>query len=176
MPSFSLINASGEVLVDDQDFAACSTRSWRLSKRGFVVSDEGECLHVYLTGEEVFHANGNRLDNRRENLIYPPEPGTEPEWWNRTVALEFDFRESALMRYSGYCSVMYSEGNRYEGMVRNGLPHGFGVYLQKTECYETRGEWETGVLKRGLMSRFVEYKDIILYTVCMLIKDNQIIY
>lgn len=176
MPAFSLANAEGEVLVDDEDFAACTARTWGLSRRGFVISDDKEFLHVFLTGENVFHRNGNRLDNRRANLVYPPEPGREPEWWSRTVALEFDFREPALMRYSGYCSVVYANNNRYEGIVRNGLPQGYGVYLNLDESYETRGEWEKGILKRGIMSRFVQYKEVLLYTVCTLIKDDQVIY
>lgn len=62
-------------LVDDSDLALMSNRPWYLSSNGYAVSREGtgkRRLHSLLFGDpdgmDIDHVNGDRLDNRRQNL------------------------------------------------------------------------------------------------------------
>ena len=66
-------------IVDDEDFAALSKHKWCLNNKGYAVRGSGRAtghktifMHRVLCatpqGMATDHINGNKLDNRRENL------------------------------------------------------------------------------------------------------------
>ncbi len=65
----------GYAAVDDADEALANTRRWYWNKRGYAASDltgSRVLLHRFLLsapeGAEVDHRDGDKLNNRRENL------------------------------------------------------------------------------------------------------------
>lgn len=64
----------GHAMIDAADWPRVAERTWYHGTDGYVQSDKApRCrLHVFLAapprGHEVDHKNGDRLDNRRENL------------------------------------------------------------------------------------------------------------
>lgn len=73
---------SSEVLFDGQDAKIIEGRNWRVTANGYVYRNAWflrRCVKIYLHREllgicasgrrvEVDHKNGNKLDNRRENI------------------------------------------------------------------------------------------------------------
>lgn len=66
-------------LVDDEDFEALSMRSWQFGSHGYAASRKkvrGKAFALLMhreimgakKGESIDHKNGDRLDNRRQNL------------------------------------------------------------------------------------------------------------
>jgi hypothetical protein len=75
MREIELFNGRGVALVDDADCAAIAGLRWRLGAGRYAVatvSGQPVYMHRLLmrpgAGEEVDHANGRTLDNRRANL------------------------------------------------------------------------------------------------------------
>jgi hypothetical protein len=68
-----LNNSAAVAYISTQDFELISSRTWIITSNGYAreSSDPKELMHrlVMQCGElEVHHINGNKLDNRRENL------------------------------------------------------------------------------------------------------------
>ena len=67
-------------LVSDEDFELAARFLWRL-RRGYAVVPT-LALHRLIAGAppgwRVRHRNGNRLDNRRENLLVVTPGGVRP--------------------------------------------------------------------------------------------------
>ncbi|KKN83539.1 hypothetical protein LCGC14_0297780 [marine sediment metagenome] len=74
-----LLLATGEIAtVSEADIEVVNLYAWRLGLNGYVYRVGGRkrgevcLLHRFVmnvcNGEEIHHINGNRLDNRRENL------------------------------------------------------------------------------------------------------------
>ena len=73
---FIPLPSGGCAIVSPEDYTVASRIAWRLSSSGYVIGSR-RCenklrLHRLITGaaggQFVDHINGNRLDNRRENL------------------------------------------------------------------------------------------------------------
>jgi hypothetical protein len=78
--TINLTNNKGQAIVDDADFEWLNKYKWRLSNAGyadrntFISGQASISMHrqilglEYGDGKECDHINGDRLDNRRENL------------------------------------------------------------------------------------------------------------
>jgi len=86
MKTLKLENSPKSALVDDDDYSDVSRFKWMLMDSGFVVASAfsrklGKFLnlrlHRYvkkaLKAQHVKHKNGNKLDNRKNNLIFTEE-------------------------------------------------------------------------------------------------------
>lgn len=80
MAFLQIAHRSQSALIDDDDYGRCQQHTWRLLPNGYVASHALRSLgirmlylHRFVLGDipagcEVDHINGDRLDNRRENL------------------------------------------------------------------------------------------------------------
>lgn len=84
MAVINLSSNKGLVIVDDDDLDILSQKKWRLSSGGYAIASQKKTrpdgskykstlyMHAFINktpdGFETDHINGNRLDNRKENL------------------------------------------------------------------------------------------------------------
>lgn len=146
----------------DYDHLVSIAPVWRMSNRGYVISSarkEGKYRLVYMhrvvAGETSKHLNGDRLDNRRENLI-PAKP--------RRPFIELsplDLKSAhPLMDFSGtaeqalefdptgrYETIRYAGEKVYSGETHHGLPHGLGTLVERNRT--TFGWFLYGQFKSG---------------------------
>lgn len=65
-------NEAALALVDEDDLVKVAEKKWRLSTNGYAETGKNTTMHRLLMdpppGKVVDHINGNRLDNRKENL------------------------------------------------------------------------------------------------------------
>ena len=61
-----------ETLVDDDDYEHLSAQKWYFCKTGYAYNSKGNLMHRTIlglkSGEYCDHINGNKLDNRKNNL------------------------------------------------------------------------------------------------------------
>jgi hypothetical protein len=76
MATILTANTNTEVLIDDDDYYRVTAHTWWLTAKKYVyttIDGKNVQLHRFITGEwdkktEIDHVNGNRCDNRKENL------------------------------------------------------------------------------------------------------------
>ena len=70
------VKASKKVLVDDEDYDSVAQFRWYETRGGYACSNSSPIyrIHRYILnakkGEVIDHINGNKLDNRKENLRF----------------------------------------------------------------------------------------------------------
>jgi hypothetical protein len=131
-----------EVLIDDEDFVILGHHSWSLSGNGYiqrhVVKDDGTYTKVRLHREimgfpdcEVDHINGNRLDNRRNNL--------------RLASSRINNENKSLKGQgkSGHLGVSWRAdmGKWYAYAKMDGKPINLGFYCTKDEAAEVARQY-----------------------------------
>lgn len=118
-------------LVDDCDFEFLKQFRWFYATNGYAVRNEKD-TQVYMhrvvkmtpRGKETDHINGNKLDNRRENLR---ECSGAENRWNKGA-----HRDSA----SGYKGVFfYKKTGKWEVQIMaKGRRHHLGYFIEKIEA------------------------------------------
>lgn len=102
-------------------------------------------------GTTATHVNGDRLDNRRENLVSkkrkrPSDLSLQDLEIKTILPLSCD---SDNIPVHGKDVTIYYDNKVYSGEIHNRLPHGFGVL---TETQKTSlGWWMNGEFKNGLI-------------------------
>jgi hypothetical protein len=95
-------------LIDDEDFIKVNQYKWQLSNQGYAKSvTRGShstrkylLMHRFITdfGEEIDHINGDKLDNRRENLR---QVTSSMNSWNRNKMAISDGYHTLTSQYKG---------------------------------------------------------------------------
>lgn len=132
-----LAQGKGYALVDEEDYERVAQLRWGLHPRGYAqrVYYEGgetkaELMHRFIMGEppedglDVDHINGDRLDNRRNNL----------RWASRSQNLQNSGkREGTTSRYKGVS--WFARTGRWQVSIRiNGKNYGLGYFTDEEEA------------------------------------------
>lgn len=175
-----------KVSPEDYEKVTRISKEWRKSSSGYAIhvvkSEENPksfktfYMHRVIFGAQAKHVNGDRLDNRRENLVYSRRKrkicaiDTSEEDLDldfeikgpRVVDIQFctfSHNDTALYDHTGYAVVKY-EDRMYSGMVKSGIPHGYGkVCTGSTSSYEMIGNWVEGKIDLGIMVYYHAYPD-----------------
>lgn len=111
-------------IIDEEDLEKIQNHSWYLN-RGYVeakIKGKTVSLHRYLTNPPpnlvVDHLNGNKLDNRRENLQITTRQGNS---WNRqrNKNNSTGFRGVSKLNTSFYAQMKLDGKNYYLGRYEN---------------------------------------------------------
>lgn len=169
---------AGETKVSPQDYEhlVSLTDKWRLNEWGHVFMRKHETdrkrprdvrLTRILYEFNVLHVNGDRLDNRRTNLV-PSRPAKE------AATIEEDFKISTprvlledfhnfrsdskdLPGFTGYANIEYDGQKFYSGDVSLGKPHGYGHLYEGDKNAQSCGLWTNGVMTTGMIALFKPY-------------------
>lgn len=170
--------------VSPEDYFKVSNASsnWRLCSSGypiFVKRKESKFtttyMHRLVHGDSARHLNGDRLDNRRENLVDsergPPAPRkvkTEPmcldvetdQFLIKTPKIvceelyNFNATDPDLKQYTGFANIKYRENKNFSGEIKNGIPHGYGHLYEASNHTQSCGSWENGQMTKGMVLQF----------------------
>jgi hypothetical protein len=150
------------------DFA----KVWRLTTNGYARTTkniDGQFkmfyMHSLIAGDRARHINGDRVDNRRKNLVTISKkrvnddlPPNDYKISRPTViseeCMEFHHEESTLPFHTGYAIIHYKKGKHYSGSVTYGIPEGYGV-LYEEECQrQSMGMWRDGRMEEGMVLHY----------------------
>lgn len=153
-------------LVSPEDYSTLMDMNvnWKVSSSGYPIyvkrlktKSKTFYMHRLIKQTPCRHLNGNRLDNRRENLV-PSYRNASKDTEDFLVKLPeedapiFDYRCPILKQTDGVVKVSYEDGRVYEGSVKKGIPHGYGELSAMN--LKTVGEWADGVVRKGLNLHF----------------------
>ena len=138
------------VSPEDEDRVRAAAKNWYLSNTGYVVSgsrSQGKYKLTYMQKiviggvGMVTHLNGDRLDNRRCNLI-----NKQPRDF---IIHTPDLQATDLLNEG---MVEYTDGKVYQGSLREKKPHGPGILYDHDKM--SVGQWWRGVFQEGVMAVF----------------------
>lgn len=163
----------GEVvtLVSPEDYPRLlhMSGSWRMNSKGYVVSSSRAAgkyrltyMHREIAGHTATHLNGDRLDNRRSNLI-PAKPRSPPVILSAPPILDHIYQAAESTRPSTekQQTVEYSDGKIYSGEVHNNIPHGLGTLIEKNRS--TFGWFLFGTFRSGIVIDHPDVPDRLRY-------------
>jgi hypothetical protein len=161
-----------KVSTEDYEKVEKSSNKWRLCSSGYPLFVERKgpkfvttYMHRLIFGKSARHLNGDRLDNRQENLI---ESSRRTRSYAddeivikkpRVVAEEmvaFDSKDCQLPLYTGYANINYDHKKLFSGEVSHGIPHGYGCLYEQATQRESRGMWKSGHMVMGIVVKFKE--------------------
>lgn len=167
---------STKTIVSPEDYErlVAIAPEWRISNGGYVVTSRRvhgkyrlTYMHKEVAGSTSRHLNGDRLDNRRENLVptrpKPPPIQLTPESpfdiQTRHPVMDFVYApEDLLIEPVGkYHTIQYPSGKIYSGETHNGLPHGLGTLLERNRS--SFGWFLYGQFKNGCVIDHPEVGD-----------------
>lgn len=153
------------ISCEDYDKITAISRVWHLSTKGYVISSKRiggkqkvTFLHRVVRDVPSMHLNGDKLDNRRENVV-PTNRKTvknrrcpeEDELIIQTISPLLDFTTSpdSTPFESKHCSIRYPHGMNYSGEIHQYRPHGFGTLTEQNKIslgWWLRGEFRSGIV------------------------------
>lgn len=181
-----------KVSPEDYDLVANASTKWRICSSGYPIYVTRKqdvftttYMHKLIHGGSAKHINGDRLDNRRDNLIDSPRGSPAPRKQKRGESEEFTihtpkfltsevcaFRhnDQDLKLYSGFACIRYPRNKVYKGDVCQGIPNGYGHLYEGENQIESCGMWINGNMDRGMVINFKELSTRESYesTVCPL--------
>jgi len=132
---------------------------WRLHSSGYAVSSKKKksvYMHSLIFGGMATHVNGDRLDNRRSNLVKSSRDKVKTSDFiirGPRAYYEYQHDDPDLTYLNQFSVVHYPDNKTYSGELKNGRPHGNGVLT--TGEYDLVGNWKEGCIERGIQ---VNYK------------------
>jgi hypothetical protein len=175
-----------KVSVEDYDKIVAASSNWRLTKSGYPVfvtrKDQvfsTTYLHKLVHGSSARHVNGDRLDNRRDNLVDslrgPPASRKRKSWVDEQKETEndandefklftpsfiadeiCDFKQGDpdLLTYTGHANIRYNPQKHYSGSIKDGRPDGFGHLWEGDTSSVSCGMWIHGRMNKGMVVVF----------------------
>jgi hypothetical protein len=145
-----------KVLISPEDYEKVAeiASTWRVSSSGYVVvgkrvqgKNKVTYLHKVVFGDTCTHINGNRLDNRRNNLT-ASKKRRRPTEMNKEDLLEFIDDPYDIKRLKD-TSTTYPDGKIFFGETKNMKPHGFGMLVESKK--RSIGWWIDGEFDSGII-------------------------
>lgn len=171
-----LPNKNGHVYAkvsnEDYENVTKASNNWRLCSSGYPLfvqrngpRFETTYMHKFIFGGSARHLNGDRLDNRKENLIPTGRKQRTSSSKDDDLVIKrpkviademtiFDSLESSLKDYSGYANINYDHKKLFSGEVQHGIPHGYGCLYEQSSQQESRGVWKSGKMMIGAVTKF----------------------
>lgn len=164
-----------KVDAEDYDKIMRFADIWRLTTNGYArttkqINGESKMFYIHslVFGDRARHINGDRLDNRRQNLVAVTKKrrtsSTKDEDENDfkisrpTVVsdecVEFHHHEATLDSYTGYAIIHYRKQKHYSGLVKNGVPSGYGLLYEHESQQQSMGMWICGKMVQGMVLQF----------------------
>lgn len=166
-----------KVSLQDYDHLLNLTEKWYLNQWGHVVMryETADLEKRQKRPREVrmariiydfntIHINGDRLDNRRINLVSSRTRPDQDEDFKistpRVVLEDFhNFRSDSkdLQGFTGFANIDYNGKKFYSGDIADGKPHGYGHLYEAEKHAQSCGMWKEGLMKKGMIAVFKPY-------------------
>jgi hypothetical protein len=179
-----------KISPEDYERVVTTTPKWRVSSSGYVMfvkrmqgSFETTYLHKLVHGDSATHRNGDRFDNRRENLMDsprgPPRPHKRKSWavqeedhqmtekfvlhTPRVVCADMHVYQGVdeeLPNITGFAEIEYHHGEKfYSGDIKEGKPHGYGHLYEEEKNMQSCGMWSDGLMIEGMVVTYQPVPD-----------------
>lgn len=180
-----LVNGKSAIISpQDEELVKSASPVWRVSASGYpiYVQRNGRkattiYMHKLIMNAPARHLNGDRLDNRRENLVLSNRNQTSTAESSLLVPSPFfgryHYNSDDLKLVTGRCQVQYEGDRVYTGDVKFGIPHGYGE-LTSAEM-KTVAIWDNGKIFHGVNIKLRTNLNHAEVEFMELIKNNEII-
>lgn len=167
-----------KVSPSDYDMIMNASTKWRLCYSGYPIFVKRKnnvftttYMHKLIHGGSAKHINGDRLDNRRDNLIDSPRGSPAPRKRKHgeseefkiytpkfltTEICSFHHTDQDLKFYEGFACIRYPRNKTYKGDVYRGIPNGYGHLYEGELNSESCGMWKHGTMDKGMVINYKE--------------------